>query len=130
MNTDKNTQWALLDFSTWKSHHNANPVNTTKCPENLLLKTPKPEELLAKFVNETHREDGEAYPPKTLYQMLCALQWYMQKNDPLFSTKEIPVSVIYRGTASGFSTHCMRMVSGQRTKKLCHLTLKKRNSCG
>jgi len=33
-------------------------------------------------VNETHREDGEAYPPKTLYQMLCSLQWYMQKNDP------------------------------------------------
>jgi len=33
-----------------------------KCPS--FLKTPKPEVL--SFVNRTHREDGEAYPPKTL----------------------------------------------------------------
>ena len=46
-----------------------NIVNMT--PESLNL-------WLTKFVQEVCKEDGERYPPRTLYSIICRLQRHLQ----------------------------------------------------
>ena len=49
-------------------------------PLSALLKTPKPEVLskwLVKFVNKTHRNVGEVYPPKNDLPDVGTLQRYI-----------------------------------------------------
>ena len=75
-NTQKNTDWAVKNFGTWRDQRNEKvSSDDEKCPPELLPSTDTV--LLSKwlclFVNETRRSDGTLYPPKTLYQLLCGL---------------------------------------------------------
>ena len=38
------------------------------------------DEHLSQFVFETRRQDGNPYPPKTLYQLVCGLQRFLREN--------------------------------------------------
>ena len=42
--------------------------------------------FLARFVAEVRKEDGQEYPGKTIYEMICGLQSYLrfQRMGPLF----------------------------------------------
>ena len=42
--------------------------------------------LLARFVAEVRKEDGQEYPAKTSYEKICSLQCYLhfQRKGPLF----------------------------------------------
>ena len=42
--------------------------------------------FLARFVAEVRKEDGQEYPSKTIYEMICSLQCYLRfkHKDPLF----------------------------------------------
>ena len=42
--------------------------------------------LLGRFVAEVRKEDGQDYPGKTIYEMICSLQCYLrfQRYGPLF----------------------------------------------
>ena len=42
--------------------------------------------FLARFVAEVRKEDGQEYPDKTIYEMICSLQCYLRlkRKEPLF----------------------------------------------
>lgn len=72
-NTQKNTAWAVKVFSEWRF------AREEKCPEDLL--TSGNVDLLnywlPRFVNEARKTDGTPYPPRTINQILAALQRFM-----------------------------------------------------
>ena len=84
-NTQKNTDWAVKNFGTWRDQRNEKvSSDDEKCPPELLSSTDTV--LLSKwlclFVNETRRSDGTLYPPRTLYQLLCGLLRHCKSLNP------------------------------------------------
>ncbi len=81
-NTEKNTGWAINVYLQWRDARNARgrPV-----PE--ILQKPYDCSLLsdwlAVFITEARKTDGEKFPAKTLYQLLCGVLRFMRKQDPL-----------------------------------------------
>ena len=72
-NTKKNTAWSLKVFNEWRCSREGN------CPAELLT-SGKFDDLnywIPRFVNKARRADGCAYPPRTINQLLAALQRYM-----------------------------------------------------
>ena len=82
-NTQKNTEWAVRVFLEWRAARNkSDPSN--HCPEDLLQK-PDVQKLnywLCRFVTEVRKKDGQPYPPKTIQQILAALQRKMLDINP------------------------------------------------
>lgn len=72
-NTRKNTAWALKVFTEWRF------AREEKCPEDVLTcgKADVLNYWLPRFVNEARKADGSPYPPRTINQILAALQRYM-----------------------------------------------------
>jgi len=66
----------LHNFSYWKSHHNANPVNTTKCPfeDSQTRGTFK---MVSEICERDSQEVGEVYPPKNDLPDVGTLQRYI-----------------------------------------------------
>ena len=80
-NTEVNTQWALRNYDEWRKDYNSrHPENP--CPEDLLLSgsTSDVSFWLQKYVLGTRKKDGQQYPPKTLYLLLCGLNRYIKQN--------------------------------------------------
>ena len=72
-NTKKNTAWSLKVLNEWRCSREGN------CLADLLT-SGKFDDLnywIPRFVNEAQRADGCAYPPRTINQLLAALQRYM-----------------------------------------------------
>ena len=85
-NTEVNTSWAKRNFQEWSRAYNERHPESP-CPDDLLL-TDNAEDLsfwLQKYVLETRKRNGEQYPPKTIYLLLCGLNRYMRekKSDSL-----------------------------------------------
>ena len=78
-NTDKCTKWALKNFGVWVTVRNtAHPEDLV--PEDILMSS-DPDVLnrrLSQFVVETHKSNGQFYPPA----ILCGLLRHMHKNNP------------------------------------------------
>ena len=86
-NTLQMTKWSVSNFQLWLRNRNKMvSLESKKCPENLLEE--KDPELLTKwlgmFVAETLKVNGEPYPPKTLYKLLCSLLRHARSEDPTF----------------------------------------------
>ena len=81
-NTEKNTGWAMRVFEQWQESRRArgNPV-----PEifQKLYDCTALSHWLALFVIEVRKTDGERYPPKSIYQLLC---WILRFMRPLLRT--------------------------------------------
>ena len=47
--------------------------------------------FLGRFVAEVRKEDGQEYPGKTIYEIICSLQCYLrfQRKGPLFLIDKI-----------------------------------------
>ena len=84
-NTRKNTMWAWRVFAEWRAERNKNPENDP-CPMDLFENPdiPRLNNWLARFIAEVRRQDGNPYPPKTIHQILAALQWKMLDEHPDF----------------------------------------------
>ena len=81
-NTKKNNSWALKVFNDWKSQRSTE--DGEQCPDDL-LENPDVTKLnywLSRFVAEVRRADGNAYPPRTISQLVAALQRRMLENNP------------------------------------------------
>ena len=82
-NTQVNTQWALRNFTEWmrdyNSHHPDDP-----CCDDILLSSNSSElsYWLQKYVLGTRKQNGERYPPKTIYLLLCGLNRHMKEKKP------------------------------------------------
>lgn len=75
-NTRHCNSWALNNFTSWLGSLEEKVDN----PDTVLL-TDDPKVLcsyLCRFVMETRKENGEKYPPRTLFQLLSGLLRYMR----------------------------------------------------
>ena len=55
--------------------------------------------FLGRFVAEVRKEDGQEYPVKTIYEMICSLQCYLrfQRKGPLvITTAETKIEICYK----------------------------------
>ena len=84
--------WVLNIFEEWretrneavlKAEHSGEPVLNQRIDE---MSDEDLDFFLARFVAEVRKEDGQEYPGKTIYEMICSLQCYLrfQRKEPLF----------------------------------------------
>ena len=79
-NTKVNTRWAVKNFTDWQLDYNRRHAED-RCPDGILL-TDSARDLalwLQKYTVSTRKKDGQKYPPKTVYLLLCGLQRYMKE---------------------------------------------------
>ena len=91
-NTKLTTEWGIRLWKEWASSRGATsaPSQTTseEKAENVLpVTTPlidlPPKDLtywLGKFVLEVRKKNGDKYPPKTLYALVCYFKWFFVRN--------------------------------------------------
>ena len=72
-NTTQTTAWA---HSVWLAWYKARKIEKPVAKMSL----EEIDEHLSHFVFETRRQDGNPYPPKTLYQLVCGLQRFLREN--------------------------------------------------
>ena len=79
-NTEVNTQWAVRDFQEWRVDYNSRQPEQL-CPEAVLLSDSSSELSfwLQKYGLGTRKKNGEQYPPKSVYLLLCGINRYMEK---------------------------------------------------
>ena len=100
-NNSINTFWVTRNFKDWvvayNSHHPESP-----CPEDILL-TDNAKDIsfwLQKFIMGTRKKNGEKYPPKTLYFILCGLNRYIKEQ------KEVTLINIFNKNDPNFNQLC------------------------
>ena len=69
------SKWATKNLREWLEDYNSrNPMK--KCPDDLLLPYCSKELLnkwLCVYVTETRNQNGDPYPPKSIYALLCGI---------------------------------------------------------
>ena len=85
--TLKATKWAHGNFTQWKLSRNRRFAcePDKQVPEKLLECAYDPgvvSKWLALYIAETRKENGDCYPPKTLYALLAGLLRYCQSKNP------------------------------------------------
>ena len=75
-NTKRNTNWAVSVFYEWRGSRDD---GADVCPSDLLEKAGKEDlnKWIPRFINEVRRQDGQHYPPRSIYQILAGLQRHM-----------------------------------------------------
>ena len=86
-NTFKATKWAHGNFTQWKLSRNRQFAcePDKQVPEKLLECAYDPgvvSKWLVLYIAETQKENGDCYPPKTLYALLAGLLRYCQSKNP------------------------------------------------
>ena len=73
-------RWAISNFEAWlKSHRDLSEDSTF---EDDVLLTDNPQLLclcLCTYVMETRKENGDSYPPKSIYNLLSGIQRYIRE---------------------------------------------------
>ena len=77
-NTRKNTKWAVSTFNDWRSTR----IQATGdfIPEILDFEITDINKWLSKFMIETRRQDGNPYPPRTLYMLAVGILRHFREN--------------------------------------------------
>ena len=80
VNITKATSWAVKKFNDWKRATNER-AKEVLVPDDFVLCSDKEiiTSILSRFVVETRKTNGIAYPPKTLYQLMCGLLRHMKE---------------------------------------------------
>ena len=80
-NTKVNTRWATKNFRDWQTDYNCRHPSDP-CPDDILLSdsTSNLAKWLQIYAVSTRKKNGEKYPAKTVYLLLCGLQRYMKEN--------------------------------------------------
>jgi hypothetical protein len=101
-NSANSSKWAMNNLKEWLNEHNdKNPV---KCPISILSATCSKDVLnqwLCVYINETRNQNGEPYPPKSIYALLCGILREMRIKNPLypnFLKKDDPDFVTFHNT--------------------------------
>ena len=85
-NTATSKKWALSNFTSWKQSRNLHFAdNVEKQIPDALLESADAASLnkwLALYIAETHKQNGNKYPPKTLYSLLTGLLRYCRDKNP------------------------------------------------
>lgn len=83
-NTARCTKWAYNIWLEWsKQRKIQNTALREEWPDELLTATPtRLDYWLSKFVIEVRRNDGQPYPPNSLYNITCGLLRYIRQTKP------------------------------------------------
>ena len=82
-NTAKNTNWAVKVWRDWRGHRLQMCNSTLDCPPHrLLCSNSELDYWLSKFVLEARRLDGQPYPPRTMYGIVCSIMRYVRELRP------------------------------------------------
>ena len=74
-NSARSSKWATKNWMDWLVDCNYRNLEN-ECPEDLLSPFCSKEILnkwLCIYVTETRNQDGDAYPPKTIYALMCRI---------------------------------------------------------
>lgn len=82
-NTRKNTNWSVTTFNDWRSARMM--MTGDQIPDILAFSAEELNFWLSRFVVETRRKDGKAYPPKTLYMLCTGLLRHLRENGVHFN---------------------------------------------
>ena len=82
-------------FTDWKFQRSTD--NGERCPDDLLENADieKLNYWLSRFVAEVRRVDGKPYPPRSISQLLAALQRIMLETNPNASKFVMPTTLIF-----------------------------------
>ena len=85
-NTKKANTWAIKNFTEWKQARDTDHPDDT-VPEKLLClsDTETVCKWLCRYIMETRQENGQPYPPKSLYSLLCGLYRHSRANGVSFN---------------------------------------------
>lgn len=82
INTKKNTRWATRVFEMWRQ--NRNSIRSDRyIPDLAKMTTEEMNFFLGRFVVEARKMDGEPYPPRSLYLIVCGLLRYLRDENVL-----------------------------------------------
>ena len=82
-NTAKNTTWAVKVWQDWRTHRFQIRGSPLDCPPHLLIcSNAELDNWLCKFILEVRRQDGQPYPPQTLYGLACSIMRYVREVRP------------------------------------------------
>ncbi|XP_067029693.1 uncharacterized protein [Acropora muricata] len=97
--------WVQNIFEEWRETRNEAVLKVENSGEpelNQRIDQTSDEDLdffLGRFVAEVRKEDGQEYPGKTIYEMICSLQCYLrfQRKGPLvITTAETKIEICYK----------------------------------
>lgn len=77
VNTAKNTKWATAVFNDWRMERKKSGQSI---PELISMDLAAMNYWLQKFVVEARKKNGEEYPPKSLYYIVCGLMRHCKEN--------------------------------------------------
>ncbi len=71
--------WALRVFEEWVAHRNDSATDEGTCqnPDSKLLNT-----WLCRFVTEVRKQNGSAYPPRSIHLTLTGVQRFILESNP------------------------------------------------
>lgn len=69
-NTKKNTKWAVGVFNEWRSFR---AQNGDMIMDLHMMDAESMNYWLERFIMETRKKNGDEYPPKSLYYIVCGL---------------------------------------------------------
>ena len=85
-NTEVSSRWALKNLHDWYTdYQERNPESP--CPESILTSSPNKEDLnkyLTIFISETRNQNGDRYPPRTIYSLLSGILRAMRAENPAY----------------------------------------------
>jgi len=76
-NTTKNTKWAIKVFDEWRSERVKNGIII---PDLLSMDNKTMNSFLQRFVIEARKRNGDEYPPKSLYYLICGIMRHCKDN--------------------------------------------------
>lgn len=83
--TAESTRWSFKIFQDWVRDFNDRNTAADQCPDYVLSSSCSKEELnkwLTLFVVEVRNQNGDPYPPRTLYSILSGISRYMRSENP------------------------------------------------
>ena len=82
-NTKSMTEWGIHVWSEWANSRTVMPAPDGVVSVGTPLMTMTPVDLaywMGKFVLEVRKKDGQEYPPKTLYALVCCFKRFFEQN--------------------------------------------------
>ena len=77
--TEQSNNWAASNFEEWQRDNGRNPGSEIHRDILGSIDCQELDEVLSAFIVETRKENGEKYPPRTLYQLLSGLHRYFNR---------------------------------------------------
>ena len=101
-NTSKSTNWAVKIWRDWSVCRQKACSRLAEYPTHLLITQPKELDYwLSKFVLEVRKENGDHYPPDTLYSICSGLLRYIRQNRPEINIFKSPTFTGFQRTLDG-----------------------------